>query len=225
MVQGLTACCCCCADARRLPHHCPQQQQLPVPCCPCLAADGIPSQRYVTATLPVMQKLTGLGTCPPSMLAAEVSVPQPADLLRTPPGQLTRVLALDGIQVGGICNWREPLRLRYCKVGSALNSCLLARDGLQQLQCELAGPTPCHFCAVGRRQPGYAVPQCAGAGLAGRGAAARLLRPLQRQGHQGQPRCGVQTSTGTVQPGAVAAASGGTQPAAPRSGARPRERR
>ncbi|PRW61461.1 rRNA methyltransferase mitochondrial [Chlorella sorokiniana] len=64
-------------------------------------SDSVPSQRYVTVTPPVMQKLTGLGTCPPSMLAAEVALPQPADLLRTPRGQLTRVLALDGIQDAG----------------------------------------------------------------------------------------------------------------------------
>lgn len=70
------------------------------PCFLSSDADGIPSQRYVTVTPPVMQKLTGLGTCPPSMLAAEVSLPPPADLLGTPRGQLTRVLALDGIQVG-----------------------------------------------------------------------------------------------------------------------------
>lgn len=57
--------------------------------------------RYVTATPAVLKKITGLGTCAPDTLAAEVALPPPADLLGMPAGQLRRVLVLDGIQVGG----------------------------------------------------------------------------------------------------------------------------
>lgn len=60
---------------------------------------GVPAERYVTVTPPVMAKLAGLSTVPPGALAAEVRLPAPADLLAAPRGALTRVLVLDGVQV------------------------------------------------------------------------------------------------------------------------------
>lgn len=79
----------------------------------CLRAlAGIAAERYVSVTPPVMQKITGLGTCGPATLAAEVALPPPADLLRLPPGQLSRVLVLDGVQVRGV--WVAALLARSC---------------------------------------------------------------------------------------------------------------
>lgn len=48
-----------------------------------------------------MRKLTGLDSVSAAMLAAEVALPEQADLLSARPGQLSRVLVLDGIQDPG----------------------------------------------------------------------------------------------------------------------------
>ncbi|EFN55529.1 hypothetical protein CHLNCDRAFT_133965 [Chlorella variabilis] len=63
--------------------------------------DGIAAERYVTATAPVMQKIAGLGSVGAGALAAEAALPPTADLLGGAPGQLRRVLALDGVQDPG----------------------------------------------------------------------------------------------------------------------------
>ena len=68
-------------------------------CLPLLA--GIAAERYVTATAPVMQKIAGLGSVGAGALAAEAALPPTADLLGGAPGQLRRVLALDGVQDPG----------------------------------------------------------------------------------------------------------------------------
>jgi hypothetical protein len=48
-----------------------------------------------------MQKITGLESLSAASLAAEVALPPPADLEGARPGQLGRVLVLDGVQDPG----------------------------------------------------------------------------------------------------------------------------
>jgi hypothetical protein len=50
-----------------------------------------------------MQKIAGLETVGGGLLAAEAALPPPASLLGAPPGSLTRLLVLDGVQVGLGC--------------------------------------------------------------------------------------------------------------------------
>jgi hypothetical protein len=70
-----------------------------------MAAD-IAADRYVAVTLPVMQKITGLESLSAASLAAEVALPPPADLAVARPGQLGRVLVLDGVQdPGNLVSW------------------------------------------------------------------------------------------------------------------------
>ncbi|KAL4423968.1 hypothetical protein ABPG75_001269 [Micractinium tetrahymenae] len=61
----------------------------------------IPAQRYVAVSEAVMAKLAGLESVSRGALAAEVALPPAADLLSLPPGSLSRVLALDGVQDPG----------------------------------------------------------------------------------------------------------------------------
>lgn len=146
---------------------------------------SIAAQRYVTVTPGVMQKVTGLGSCSEAHLAAEVALPPPADLGRLPPGQLTRVLVLDGVQVGG----HLPSSCVCCLWCSRQPACMLRRRSAEMhrmllTQCKRPSssfflpPSPFSPLPKGPRQPGHPAAHRPGARLAGRAAAARLLRPV-----------------------------------------------
>ncbi len=55
-----------------------------------------------------MAKLAGLESVSRGALAAEVALPPPADLLSLPPGALSRVLVLDGVQVRAAAGLAGP---------------------------------------------------------------------------------------------------------------------
>lgn len=60
-----------------------------------------------------MQKIAGLDTVGDGLLAAEAALPPPASLLGAPRGSLTRLLVLDGVQVGPVAAAAAAPRLHH----------------------------------------------------------------------------------------------------------------